>query len=216
MNRHDLIFPTTGGWAAALAGLPPAVLAWAGPLAGQGVPTIVRRQEAPPPGVVQVGLSGPQKVGGVRQRAVLDLPLDAIERQMTPFQVCRAALEVGMLSGLLASLAALCAETGLEPGLYGSAALEAVTGLAYMGPGSDIDLYLRPLAPVDLAGLARLVHTAQALAGAAGLRLDMELELPDRSACKVAELLAHGKTVLCKGFNGVRLAAVNEVLAGSL
>ncbi|MFA9219271.1 MAG: phosphoribosyl-dephospho-CoA transferase MdcG domain-containing protein, partial [Sphingomonadaceae bacterium] len=94
---------------------------------------------------------------------------------------------------------------------YGSCAMQALTGLSYLHPASDIDLLLYPADRQQLdAGLSLLATQAQSLP------LDGEIIFPDGAAVAWKEwlqALANNSRVLVKRLHTVQLAQPAALLA---
>jgi phosphoribosyl-dephospho-CoA transferase len=182
--------------------------------ASEAIPGIVCAPKEPlPPGYVQLGVSFPFRDDGVRVRASFALPPERIGPAHSPYDVlqllrpnaCEAA-------PALTALRELCGSHGVAVGLFGSAALQLLTGLTYLESSSDIDAVVRPSSCAKL----RLIH-----AGLSGLRhqyrrkFDVEVTLPNGLGVKLDELMSSTTTVLGRGIDGVRLldrAAVGRAL----
>jgi phosphoribosyl-dephospho-CoA transferase len=87
--------------------------------------------------------------------------------------------------------------------------MQALTGITYLTPTSDIDILLHPRSVDDLhAGLALLQHHATTLP------LDGEIVFPDGAAVSWKEWAASGdERVLVKHIGGVRLSGKAPLLA---
>lgn len=200
--RHDLVWLTRSGWGAALEQAPQhdAVLRdWF----EHDWPLVVRRQE-PGAGDAVLSLGMPLPLAeGVRQRVALVVQLAQIARQTPPLTIADALACAP--STWLAPLLALQRDfTGLDLRVYGSLAMESITGLPYLRPESDIDLLLRPATRAELhAGAALLAQHAQLLP------LDGEIVFPNGDAVSWKEWSAarrDGARVLVKSLHSVRLA----------
>jgi phosphoribosyl-dephospho-CoA transferase len=173
-RRHDLVWLTPEGWDTVLRGLTGAPrdlgLEWQ----ARGLPAVVRRTEPDtPPDLVCLGIPAPpdahsgQKVrlGFAAERCHVAevrpaLALDDVEAP--------AAWQPGLASMGIALRAA-----GVECRVFGSLAMQTLTGERYLGAGSDVDLLLRPRDATQLdAGLALVARHAQ------HLPLDGEIEFP--------------------------------------
>ena len=98
---------------------------------------------------------------------------------------------------------ALGRECRLVPNVFGSLLWQALTGLSYLGSGSDLDL----LWPVSGRVDARFLQGLARIEAGAPMRLDGEIVLPDRAGINWRELLdaPEGGTVLCKGRESLAL-----------
>ena len=214
--RHDLVWLTGRGWERVLASAPveavAALVAWRDAL----WPAVVRRSEVDlAQGEVAVGFALPPRVAdGAKLRVACRVELSDVKRRT------RALPLVGALGAVpaawrraLAALEREAAEAGLGLAVYGSVALEALTGQRYLTPASDIDLLLRPLNRAQLAaGLELLDRHATALP------LDGEVVFADGRAVAWKELRtafksAPGTRVLAKGIERVALVAPEELMA---
>jgi phosphoribosyl-dephospho-CoA transferase len=214
--RHDLVWLTSRGWEGVLASAPveavDALVAWRHAL----WPAVVRRADVDlAQGEVAIGFALPPRVAdGGKLRVACRVELSDIGRRT------RALPLVGALDAVpaawrraLAALEREAAEAGLGLAVYGSVALEALTGQRYLTPASDIDLLLRPLNRAQLmAGLELLDRHAT------GLPLDGEVVFADGRAVAWKELRtafrsAPGTRVLAKGIERVALVAPEELMA---
>jgi len=166
------------------------------------IPAIVKRQERVSPGLIAVGFSSHLYHKGVRLRVQSVIPLDGIRAHISPFDAISFSHRPGPVRDALEALLHLAEATDVDVGLYGSAALEAITKLPYMTAQSDIDICVRRRGGADL----RVFHRATiALAEAYGVRFDIEALCTDGAGVKLAELLSAQKTILCKGLYGPEL-----------
>ena len=214
--RHDLVWLSSRGWERARAGAPPAALGALDAWRDAGWPATVRRAETElAPGEVAIGFAMPPRPeDGGKLRVGCRVELADIGRRT------RALALVGALDAVpaawrdrLAALERESAGAGLGLAVYGSVALEALTGQRYLTPSSDIDLLLRPLNRVQLmAGLELLARYATSLP------LDGEIVFPDGRAVAWKEMRAAfgsapGTRVLAKGMERVALVASSELMA---
>jgi phosphoribosyl-dephospho-CoA transferase len=112
---------------------------------------------------------------------------------------------------LLACLDRQAAEAGATLRVFGSLALQTLTGLPYLTPSSDIDLLLTPASLRQLDDVMRLVCAA-----AEQLPLDGELVFPGGQAVAWKEWAnaaraGDGMRVLAKDMRGVRLMTQAEL-----
>ena len=214
--RHDLVWLTQRGWDRVRAGVAPDALAALDAWREAGWPATVRRAEtALAPGEVAIGFAMPPRAAdGGKLRVACRVELSDIGRRT------RALPLVGTLDTVpqewregLARLEQEAAGAGLGLAVYGSVALEALTGQHYLRPESDIDLLLRPLSRAQLmAGLDLLATHAE------HLPLDGEVVFPDGRAVAWKELRAAfdsapGTQVLAKALERVALVKPEELLA---
>lgn len=217
--RHDLVWLTSRGWQRVRAGAPLEAIDALDVWRDGGWPAVVRRAEAGlAPGEVAIGFALPPRraAGGklAKPRVGCRVELSDVQRRT------RALPLVGALDAVpaawrapLAALESEAAAAGLGLAVYGSVALEALTGQRYITPQSDIDLLLRPQNREQLmAGLALLARHA------ASLPLDGEVVFADGRAVAWKELRAAfgsapGTRVLAKGLDRVALVAPEELMA---
>ncbi len=226
--RHDLVWLSSRGWERVRAAAPFDAVEALDLWRDGGWPAVVRRAEtglapnevaigfALPPRRAASGKAGPEGKGGHggKLRVGCRVELSDIQRRT------RALALVGALDavpehwhGGLAALEAEAASEGIGLAVYGSVALEALTGQRYLTPASDIDLLLRPLSRAQLmAGLALLARHA------ATLPLDGEVVFADGRAVAWKELRAGlesapGTRVLAKGLERIALVAPDELIA---
>lgn len=173
--RHDLVgAPHVAGWAA------------------RGWPLIVRRYG---PGeersLVPVGLPLPPAAG--KRRIGLALPPTALTQLPAPTlaQAREAAPEAWQPT--IDTLLALGAVHGIMPRPFGALLWQALTGLVYLAPASDLDL-LWPVAEPTGSFLADLARVAEA----APMRIDGEVILADGAGIQWRELHGAAETVLAK------------------
>lgn len=202
-SRHDLVWLTRAGWDAALTGARAAdrdaLLRWR----DADWPAVVRRREPDTPAdAICLGIPLPP-AHGVRQRLGLRAALAHVSRRSAPLAL-DAAL-AGAPPRWQAALQAL-GQSGaaFDLRVFGSLALQTITGLPYLRPASDIDLLLTPACAGELAaGTALLAEHADTLP------LDGEIVFPSGDAVSWKEWLGASRSrarVLVKSMHTVRLA----------
>lgn len=148
-------------------------------------------------GLLQVGFSYPERENGRRVRIAAAVEEEHILSTHSPWEIAAKAMgKSGTIGDQMRGIAACCAQEGLRLGLFGAAAMETETGLAYLHRKSDLDLL------VDHAPYDRLWEFYTALSEweyENGSRCDVELRLADRCYCKLCELLRPQSTLLCRG-----------------
>ena len=211
ISRHELAWLTEAGWQRVLShsGCPPELSVWA----QRSLPLVGRRHE---PGVAAdvlcLGAPLPPAPDGTRRRAAFAVPAEEIARIMPPLQLelavsaCADALPVAWQE----PLDTLCVQL---PGLRvcGSLAMQALTGMTYLRPGSDIDLLFAPADPEALAAGVR-----QLQACARDVPLDGELLFPSGDAVAWKEWTAAASPssrVLAKRRDTVRLVRRDALLS---
>lgn len=178
---------------------------------GVQVPGIVRRQDIDDEGL-GIGLASPFRQDGMRMRMAASVQVSEIEETLDPFQVAGLFDEVEHrdlpVFHALGEVLEAARSIGVTCGVFGSAALELVTGLPYCHDDSDIDVIVRY---EDLGLTGRFHERLCCLESVSGVRVDAELELCDGSAVKLKEFFSSSESVLVKGFDDVRLLDRDEV-----
>lgn len=215
LARHDLLWLSEQGWREAVWTVPeeaaPALLRWR----ACGWPVVMRRADADlAPGQVSVGIPLPPRAeDGRKLRVAGRVALDAIVRQAPPLPLAQLSGMPAHWHAPLAALAQQAQAQELAIGVYGSAALQAITGQAYLRAGSDIDLLLQPRSVTELDTALALLRTH-----ARGLPLDGEIVFPGGRAVAWKELSAAregslASRVLVKELRRVALVRIDELLA---
>jgi len=160
------------------------------------IPAIVTRQESLSVEFVQVGFSSYHFHEGGRAKFRAIVPRTGITEQLSPFDVIGyiGRLSSRVVRDTLYALRSLAEEMNLDLGLYGSVALEIMTGLPYLHIDSDIDILVRPRDDVGLCPFYEAVNRFSLVR-----RIDIEALCKDGAGVKLAELCTSQKTVLCKG-----------------
>lgn len=220
--RHDLVWLSSRGWARVRAGAPPDAIDALDLWRDGGWPAVVRRAEAElPPGEVAIGFAlPPRRAAAAKNKQAAKLRVGCRVEVCDVTRRTRALPLVGALDAApeawragLAALEREAADAGIGLSVYGSVALEALTGQRYITPASDIDLLLRPSSRAQLtAGLDLLARHA------ATLPLDGEVVFADGRAVAWQELRtafdsAPGTRVLAKGLERIALVAPEELMA---
>lgn len=217
--RHDLVWLTSRGWERVRDAAPAEALDALDLWRDGGWPAVVRRAETDlAASEVAIGFAlpprraGESKGGKLRVGCRVDLADIGRRTRALPLVAALDAVPPEWQEGL-AALEREAAQAGIGLAVYGSVALEALTGQRYLTPKSDIDLLLRPLSRAQLmAGLALLARHA------ATLPLDGEVVFADGRAVAWKELRAAfesapGTRVLAKGLERIALVAPQELIA---
>ena len=212
-KRHDLVRLTPEGWEQAQQGLTGAARELAMHWAARGLPAVVRRLEpGTAPGLVCLGIPAPpDALSGQKLR----IGFAAERRHVAEVRPALALTEASVPAAWQAGFARLreaLGEAGVDCRVFGSVAMQTLTGERYLRPDSDIDLLLRPASSAQLdAGLALLRQHAQSLP------LDGEIEFPSGDAVSWKEWLgADGGAsarVLSKRLHTVALLRRDALLA---
>jgi phosphoribosyl-dephospho-CoA transferase len=213
VKRHDLVRLTPEGWATVCRELSGMAGELAGRWGARDLPAVVRRTEpGTPHGLACLGIPAPPdalsgqklRVGFAAERrhlAIVRPPLTLDEATVPP--AWQAAFT---------SLSSALGEAGIDCRVFGSVAMQTLTGERYLRPESDIDLLLRPTSSAQLdAGLNLLRRHAQSLP------LDGEIEFPSGDAVSWKEWLGAdgggGARVLAKRLDTVALLRRDDLLA---
>jgi phosphoribosyl-dephospho-CoA transferase len=214
-RRHDLVWLTPQGWDTALHALSGAALDLAQGWRTRNLPAVVRRLEPDtPPGLLCLGIPAPPDPhSGQKVRLGFAVERSQLARLAPALSLIDADLPVAWQPGLTSLRIALRA-AGVDCRVFGSLAMQTLTGERYLGASSDVDLLLRPLDGAQLdAGLALVARHAQSLP------LDGEIEFPFGHAVSwkewlgVEEQARHGSDrVLAKHLDTVALLRRDELL----
>lgn len=239
-SRHELVWLSREGWAAVQAQTGPtdrtpasdfgAVARWR----ANDWPLVVRRR-APElkDSQIALGMPLPPAPDGSKRRFACIVDARMVARWQAPLTLAEAAHAAparwqAPLQALLAdctrSAAALPrrpfttgdAAVPLCPRVFGSLAMQAMTGLSYLRAESDLDLLLAPESRAELAAALALLQRH-----GASLPLDGEIVFPGgvavawREYATAAASPLIGARVLVKDGDGVRLAT-RESLEASL
>lgn len=210
--RHDLVWLTAAGWAQ-LASEAVAHAATIRHWQSHDWPVVVRRHE---PGsdadMICVGLPSPPAPDGSRQRFGSGVARAQVARWTPPLTLAAIAGRMPIawqrpIAALLADLAH-CGAMPIIPRVFGSCAMQALTGQAYLRNSSDLDLLIFP-------SDALAVDSALAVLDrhAAALPLDGEIVFKHGAAVSWKEWHSAGDgRVLVKTIDGVHLASKAALL----
>jgi phosphoribosyl-dephospho-CoA transferase len=214
-RRHDLVWLTPDGWDTALHGLEGAPRELALRWRTRDLPAVVRRTEpGTPPTLLCLGIPAPPDVhSGQKVRLGFAAERRHVATVRPAMALDDAEAPVSWQPGL-ASLRIALRAAGIDCRVFGSLAMQTLTGDRYLGAASDVDLLLRPLDGAQLeAGLALVARHAQSLP------LDGEIEFPFGHAVSWKEWLgaeaqAHrgDDRVLAKHLDMVALMRRDELL----
>lgn len=219
-QRHDLVQVAPADWddmlaaTAALAHLPSAARQRLEGWADRGWPAIVRRRSAEdPPGALPLGVPLPPSLG--KQRFALVLPAGRPWRRAEPPHLAAARpMAPTDWRDSVDALIRLGEACGAVPRPFGALLWAAVTGLAYLRPGSDLDLLWPVTRDTDLESLL----DGMARIDAAGAPcIDGEILLPDGAGLHWRELArarrVPGGEVLAKTLQGLTLRRAASLFA---
>jgi phosphoribosyl-dephospho-CoA transferase len=209
-RRHDLVWLTPAGWDAALHGLAGAQRELALDWSMRGLPAVVRRSEPDtPPSLLCLGIPAPPDAHtGQKVRLGFAAERRHIAEVRSALALADAEAPAAWQPGL-ASLRLALHAAGVDCRVFGSLAMQTLTGDRYLGAGSDVDLLLRPRDGAQLdAALALVASHAQALP------LDGEIEFPLGHAVSWKEWLGvrNADRVLAKHLDTVALMRRDALL----
>lgn len=216
LHRHQLVSLSPAAWAGVRAQAWDAqaqdILAhWQ----AHGLPLVVARQSPEHAGAGLLALGLPAPALWQRRRIALNVALNmALNGTSSGLAGCREFPGIDEVLALAASPEALQTMRQLQQGLqqagvpsfvFGSHGWQALTGLAYLRPGSDLDLWL----PVAHATQADQVAALLRALPQQGLRVDAELMFAGGAAVAWREWDAwragRTRSVLVKRLHGVAL-----------
>lgn len=176
----------------------------------RSVPVITRRWVAPG-ALIPVGISLPVRQGGGRWRMASQVPFHEVVETISAIEAAEMCVERRLaFGGLVEELICQVPRYGAVVGVFGSAALEAVTGLPYCHANSDLDVILLPQKGVDLLALGKLFRC---LEEKWGFHIDGEIAIDQNKYGKLSELLSGSDTILVKGGLTPVLCSTRSVLA---
>lgn len=216
-SRHELVWLTARGWRYVRATAPAGGIAAIDRWHQADWPAVVRRADhGLAPGLLSIGIAlPPHRLDGAKIRIGCQVPASEVRRHLPPLRVAQAIGAAPepwrpLLAALEQQVAAL---DGMAVRVYGSVALQALTGQAYLSATSDIDLLLQPATRAQLCASLGLLSFH-----ATRLPLDGEILFPHGQAVSWKELAgtpggAAGTRVLVKHAQGVSLSATDDLLA---
>lgn len=215
-GRHNRVWLTLQGWQHALENAPAAyrdeMAAWRDAL----WPVIARRADADVRcDDVCLGIALPPRPAcGTKPRIALRVRRAHVSRVLPPIELetIAAAIPPGWQDAYR-SLVRDAAASACSLKVFGSVALQAMTGMAYITPSSDIDVLFHP---TDQTGLKQAVALLER--HAPYLPLDGEFVFPTGEAVSWKEWSQAMRSdkqqrVLVKGAQAVRLATTADLLA---
>ncbi|WP_344762290.1 malonate decarboxylase holo-[acyl-carrier-protein] synthase [Actimicrobium antarcticum] len=214
--RHSLLWLSAAGWADARRQVPALHHAQVDRWGSSDWPLIVRRQEADcPAGTLCAGLAlPPDPVTATKHRLPLRVAGTTVTRVQTPVALSLVGEVVpAHWRPSLDRLQSDALACGLSLQVFGSAALQAITGLPYLRATSDLDVLVQPATPAQLDdALALLVRYS------AVLPLDGEIVFPSGDAVSWKEWRNAAQQsvqsrVLVKRTDGVALVRMDVLLA---
>ena len=174
------------------------------------IPGIVCRPTRPcGEGQGQLGFAFPVRIGQQRVRSSLIVDADQVSGFLSPYEVMdRAARQRPPAHPGLVLIAGQGERFGVRLGLLGSAALAAVTSLAYVRPDSDLDILVDAGHGGDIEAFYQAVSS---LSGELGLSVDAELEIDNCLGVKMKEYFSGAREILVKTIDSVSLVERQEI-----
>lgn len=221
LERHSLVWLTAAGWEAAIAAARPEHAAALAQWQSNDWPAIVRRFDAIPKDAdaadaaaadaaasdICLGVPLPPDAAGVKVRIALRVPSSHIARTSAALELRSALMAAGPWRDELAALSAAVPTLRV----FGSLAMQTLTGLQYLSPSSDVDLLFHPASRRQLETVIALLARYSE-----HLPLDGEVVFPGGAAVSWKEwqaAITHPAKVLVKELRAVRLADTASLLA---
>jgi malonate decarboxylase holo-[acyl-carrier-protein] synthase len=177
------------------------------------IPAIVRRgTEQEHQHGIPVGVSLPIRWQNQRLRLAECLRENEAVRYVTPYQI--APLPFLATTASLQTFSQLYQHWPLKKdqlGVWGSNALQIITGLSYTDSRSDLDVLVRSELYSELAAVHSIVTE---LEQKNSIKIDVEIALNNGYGINLKELLQPGKRILAKGLNDVLLINKSELNIG--
>lgn len=215
-SRHSLVWLTAAGWQSALKQASTDAREVIEKWHAADFPAVARQHEVDcPADLCCIGIAAPpDSVTGHKTRLPLRIARDHIRAVHLPATLTAIlpALPPSWHVALGALDDALCAQ-GVKAQVFGSAALQATTGLAYLHRASDIDLLFHPASPSQLAGMLKTLTQFKRTP-----RLDGEIIFPGGAAVawkewRQATRQSASARVLVKQHGGVSLKRADALMA---
>lgn len=210
-NRHDLLFLTQSGWQTAWSRRErPEKMDEKMRACYPFIPAIYCAQTGgAQTDMIRVGISYPERVKGVRHRISTWIPSKEVLNQISPWEAVKDCERLrGAIGELMYALKEFATRQNLSFGIFGSAALQAVTGFSYLDDDSDLDVLVGGGNEETLYSYLSNVELAEAQ-----LRVRADIEVAVGKGCfvKLRELLAGQSTVLVKSNQGPYIASCYEI-----
>jgi phosphoribosyl-dephospho-CoA transferase len=208
VKRHDLVRLSPEGWETVCRGLSGVARDLGRRWGERELPGVVRRTEpGTPPDMLCLGIPAPpDALSGQKLRVGFAVESCHIAVVRPPLALDEIVVPAAWQAAF-ASLRKELRDAGMDCRVFGSVAMQTLTGEPYLRPDSDIDLLLRPASSAQLdAGLDLLRRHARSLP------LDGEIEFPSGHAVSWKEW--HGADrVLAKHLDTVALLRCDQLLA---
>ncbi|ATS37565.1 MULTISPECIES: malonate decarboxylase holo-[acyl-carrier-protein] synthase [Xanthomonas] len=198
-GRHALVWLREGAqWQAVTPGAQPRLQRWF----AAGLPAVVARGDgSQAPGTLRLGVPLPPSEG--KQRLALQAHVADVARCSVPLALDAVLTHApGALQPALQGLLTQARAHALQPRVFGSFALQTLTGLTYVHAQSDLDLLWSIETPQQAHVVIALLQRWEQRHG---LRADGELLLPGDNAVNWREYAGNAQQVLVKSNQDCRL-----------
>jgi phosphoribosyl-dephospho-CoA transferase len=166
------------------------------------IPAIVRRQDGTIQKKLQVGFSFPFKVDGIRFRIACSVDKAEITGSISPYQVTQIYNNSSFNLNILDNIIKSAMESEVEVGIFGSAALEIVTGYSYLDSNSDLDILVKSN---SVENLKYFYSKVKKIEKNTGKLIDIEMEIQNGFSIKLKEFLSDTVTIIAKGLYSIEL-----------
>lgn len=215
LQRHDLLHISVPAAQRIFSRWQTSRVAWQQAFVAGELPGIVRRPvEGESQNEIALGFSFPERVNGQRQRLASTVMPDEVICRLTPFEIAQRAFAPRTRALMaLADLRERFTLLACVAGVWGSTALEIVSGFHYTDCQSDLDIVI-DIYPVEqlhdvyqcLLQLEQTHHT----------RIDVEVRWPTGYGINLKEFMTTQGQILGKSLNDVRLFDKQALLAGTM
>lgn len=204
LQRHDLLQISVQAAQRIFSQWDTSRVAWQQALVAGDLPGIVRRHlEGESQNEIALGFSFPERINGQRRRFSSTVMPEEVVCLLTPFEIAQRTFAIRTPALMaLADLRERFAFLNCIPGVWGSTALEIVSGFHYTDYQSDLDIVI-DIYPVDQ--LHVIYQCLLQLEQQHDLRIDIEVRWPTGYGINLKELMTRQGKVLGKSLKDVRL-----------
>ncbi|MCC7572680.1 MAG: malonate decarboxylase holo-[acyl-carrier-protein] synthase [Candidatus Methanofastidiosum sp.] len=147
---------------------------------------------------VFIGFVHPYTENGRRLRFGTFVPGDRITKLITPYEVSNFSFK--SRTPALSALSQIIAQ--FKVGVWGSTALEIITGLTYTHDMSDLDIIVKNYTSEELINLLSFCNE---LESSMGIKIDIEINLKSGYGINLKEYASESEALLGKGLRDVVL-----------
>ena len=209
-ERHDLLFVTDAGRKYAVSMKQTAETENIKiPELYEKIPYIFTGRINEETGGLQVGISYPLRSGSMRYREASEILSGHILQIVTPEQAFQLSGALDTHYKVPLKLLSDISEKADCLGIFGSAAMEAVTGLPYLHAASDLDILIHGM---NAGALETFYKKKTEIERKYKISFDVELKVEKRCYIKLEELMSSGKYVLAKGGKNPVIRTKQEIL----